>query len=269
MSAARRVLLRRGAAAVLTVCLHAARAGAQPVPLPDAPTSPALLPRYDWNLAAAHLASADARFDWDTRWVGTLDAAQYPGGRITLRADYQAILGHEVRAFDPYQSNYVLEASGSRFVRGTEIAGVFSHVSRHLADRANRQAVAENSLGVRVLRQVPWRRWTVDARADLRHTTERAFLDYTWLAGADARAHRVVRPRLQAYGHVATEAAFVAQTVAGRGTQFGGRLETGLRLDGVRGAVEGFAGVQRMIDADPVARGGRSWAYLGFRLLGR
>ena len=57
MKTARRVLLRRGAAAMLTVCLHVARAGAQPVPLPDAPTSTALLPRYDWNLAAAHLAA--------------------------------------------------------------------------------------------------------------------------------------------------------------------------------------------------------------------
>ncbi len=52
------------------------------------------------------------RFTWDTHWGGDFDLVDYVHGRVTFLADYQALLGSEFRPFDPYQSNYTLEAIG-------------------------------------------------------------------------------------------------------------------------------------------------------------
>ena len=106
-----------------------------PHPIPDAPVVAEFMPRFDWKMSAAYLSNADQRFQWDTHWAGDLDLFSYPGGRASFLADYQALLGTEYRPFDPYQSNYQLEASGSFFIGKTEVAGVLSHISRHLGDR--------------------------------------------------------------------------------------------------------------------------------------
>ena len=104
-------------------------------------------------MAAAKLAIDDQRFSWDTHWAGDFDLVDYVYGRISFLADYQALLGSEFRPFDPYQSNYLLEASGSYRIGKTELLGVLNHVSRHLGDRSKPAAVAENSLGARVMRR--------------------------------------------------------------------------------------------------------------------
>jgi hypothetical protein len=58
----------------------------------------------------------------------------------------------------------------------------------------------------------------------------------------------------------------VDETIAGRTTQYGGRIELGTRVGGTDGGLELFAGVERMIDADPLDRTTRRWAFGGFRL---
>jgi hypothetical protein len=81
-------------------------------------------------------------------------------GRTSLIIDYEALIGDEFRLFDPNQAIYTrLEVSSSvRVGDDSEVAGVFHHVSRHLSDRANRQAVARNAAGARWLKRTRVRR---------------------------------------------------------------------------------------------------------------
>ena len=63
--------------------------------------------------------------------------------------------------------------------------GVLSHVSRHLGDRYKRVAVAENSLGPRVMRRFTFGTMNVEGRADLRKVIAHAYVDYNWFADVD------------------------------------------------------------------------------------
>jgi hypothetical protein len=58
-------------------------------------------------------------------------------------------------------------------------------------------------------------------------------------------------------------------TVAGRGSQTGGLIESGLRVNGRAGAVELFAGFEKRPDACPLDWAAQRWGFVGFRLLGR
>lgn len=238
--------------------------------LPAGPSSGLqFLPRYDFTMSAAVLGYADDRFTWDTHWAGDFDLVDYGRGRARFLGDYQALLGSQFRPFDPYQSNYLLEASGSARVGGTEVAAVLNHVSRHLGDRFKRVAVAENSLGVRVLRQVVFNdRTGLALRVDLRKVIARAYVDYTWMGDVDMTLRREVGPRASLYGRLVGEGDAVDSTIAGRPHQYGGRAEVGVRFNGGRGHVDLFGGAQRMIDADPLDRVPRRWAYFGFRIVG-
>ena len=66
---------------------------------------------------------------------GDFDLVDYVYGRLAILADYEAVLGDELQLFDPNQASYTLEVSVSARLRGTELAGVLHHVSRHLSDR--------------------------------------------------------------------------------------------------------------------------------------
>lgn len=224
--------------------------------------------RYDFRMWAAALGSADQRFSWDTHWAGDFDIVDYVVGRATFLADYQALLGHELRPFDPYQSNYLLEASGSVRVGPTEIAGVLSHVSRHLGDRRKLLAVAENSLGGRVMRRVSRPSGTIDLRADLRKVIEHAYVDYTWIGDVDVTIRHAVNPQVEVYGRGYAETYLVDKSVAGRDRQNGGRIEAGVRLKGGGGAIDLFGGYERVVDADPLDRQPQRWPFVGFRLVG-
>jgi hypothetical protein len=244
-----------------------------PHPLPDAPAAAEFMPRFDWKMSAASLSNSDARFNWDTHWAGDLDLFSYPGGRASFLADYQALLGSEYRAFDPYQSNYLLEASGSYFVGKTEIAAVLSHISRHLGDRPKRIAVAENSLGPRIMRRFGDDAPTsLDIRADVRKVIARAYDDYSWVEELEVVGRRQLNVHTGFYARVYGQLIQVDPELAGRTQQMGGRLEAGVKLRGSKPegpGVELFGGWEQMIDADPLDRLSRRWAYLGFRLLGK
>ena len=256
----------------LIACLSIPTASAfaqSPHPLSDAPASADFMTRFDWKMSAALLAHPDPRFSWDTHWAGDFDLFTYPKGRATFLSDYQALLGSEFRAFDPYQSNYLLEASGSYFAGKTEMVGVLSHISRHLGDRAKRVAVAENSLGPRVMRRVGDDARSLDIRVDVRKVIARAYDDYTWIEQLDLTARRRLSNRSSLYGRGYGELIQVDSALANRGNQRGGRVEAGVKVQGHGGAMEFFAGGEQVIDADPLDRTPRRWAFIGFRLLGK
>jgi hypothetical protein len=188
---------------------------------------------------------------------------------VSFLTDYQALLGSEFRPFDPYQSSYTLEAAGSYRSGKTEFVGVLNHVSRHLGDRAKRLAVAENSLGPRVMRRFTDGTTTLDLRADVRKIIARAYVDYTWISNLDVTLRSDLSPRTGIYARVFGQTIAVDKTIAGRDRQSGGRLEAGVRVIGTGGAIELFFGAERVIDADQLDRTPRRWAFAGFRLVGK
>ncbi len=255
---------------LLLTGVTAATAAAQE-PAPEPQTHAALFPRFDFMMSAALLGHEDDRFNWDAHWAGDLDVVDYVRGRVITVLDYQTILGSEFRPFDPYQSNYLLEVMGTaRVGHGIEIGGVLNHVSRHLGDRFKRTPVAENSLGVRV-----WKNVVIDdqtqlaLRFDARQVVSRAYVDYEWMSDLDVMLRRTMHPRAQLYGRLIGHAIGVDPAIAARNTQTGGRAEFGVTIRGDKGSVEFFGGLERMIDADPLDRQSQQWPFFGFRLRSR
>ena len=76
------------------------------------------------------------------------------------------------------------------------------------------------------------------------------------MAGATSTSRRAVRSRRRfgVYGRGFGETFGVDEEIAGRGQQWGGRFEAGVRFSGPGGALELFGGFERMIDADPLDR---------------
>ena len=184
---------------------------------------------------------------------------------MNILVDYEAMLGSEYRPFDPNQGNYTLEASGSWRVGGTEIAGLFHHLSRHLSDRPKRFAVAYNSFGARVLRRWVVAGTTVDGRAEGEAVVQKSYLDYQWTADADLLVRRPINTVASVYARGALSFYGIDQSVSLRDRQRGGRIEGGVRLDGRAGAVELFAGYERRVDANQIDLLPMQWGFAGFR----
>ena len=261
-------LTRRTAFAVCLTLAVASRAAAQP-PLAAPPSTPQFMSRYDFHLSAAALSSSDPRFAWDTHFGGDMDVADYVRGRTTLLADYQAVLGSEFRAFDPNQGNYTLEASSSVRFGGTEVVGIFHHVSRHSSDRPKRLAIAWNDVDVAVLRQFSVNETAIDVRVSAGKIVARAYVDYAWIGNLDLAVRRRVSPHVGVYGRATGEAVGIDAERSTRRQQTGGRLEGGIRLIGQAGVIELFAGYERVIDADPFDQLPSSRVLGGFRLTNR
>jgi hypothetical protein len=262
-----RFIARATLAACITWFTITPAAAQQPQGIADAPTAPEFFSRFDFNMSAAKLAYPDQRFSWDTHWAGDFDLVDYVYGRMTFIGDYEGLLGSEFRPFDPYQSNYLLEAIGSVRLGKTEVLGVLNHVSRHLGDRFKPLAVAENSLGPRIMRRFTADDLTLEVRGNLRKVIARAYVDYTWMSDIDLTAKADLRPKVGIYARAFGQTIAVDRTIAGRDRQSGGRLEAGILLRGVKGDVELFVGGERVIDADQLDRLPRRWAFAGFRLL--
>jgi hypothetical protein len=256
------------AATVLVLCAGTAAAqpptGADPQPPPRVQ----LLPRSAFHLSAEHLSGEDVMFVWDTNFGGWLDVIDYRTGRATFVANYQAILGDEFRHFDPNQGNYILSGSTSVRTAHAEVAGVFYHQSRHLADRPNRVAVAWNMMGVRVEREVRARRAHVDAHLDVRGVVAKSFVDYNWEVETGVRSDVQIRPAVGVL-FAGTLRRLGVDGSQDRGDQTGFRGEVGVRFEGRAGAMEFFLAAERRIDPYPLQFGTASWATVGFRLLSR
>jgi hypothetical protein len=230
-----------------------------------------LLTHYNFHLSADGLSNPDKRFSWEAHFGGDLDLVDYVVGRANVLIDYEVLLGNELRIFDANQGNYTLEVSSSVRAAGTELAGVFRHVSRHLSDRTKQRAIAWNVAGVRALRRFEPRGTTIDVLAGAGRVVQRADVDYSWTGNADVVARRPLNARVGLFAHALGEVVGVDPAVAGRRTQHDGRLEGGVRLEGRAGAVELFAGYERRIDAYPTdaQRLAQRWAFAGFRFVNR
>jgi hypothetical protein len=226
------------------------------------------LPRFDFHLAAEHLSSDDRRFAWDADFGGELDIVDYGIGRATFTANYEVLMGNQLRRFDPNQGNYILAGATSARAGGFELAGVFYHQSRHLSDRPKTAAVDWNMLGGRVARRFARGRSEVQTRADLRRTLKRSFVDYRWELDAEGRGRIELRPRVSLISAVGARVLGVDGT-RDRGTQSGYSAEGGVRFEGTAGAMEFFLAAERRIDPFPVEFGTVTWLKAGFRLLSR
>jgi hypothetical protein len=236
---------------------------------PASPPPIEFIPRVAFHLSAEKLGGvANERYRWDTNFGGELDIIDYRVGRSTFVANYQAILGEEIRPFDPNQGNYILEGSSSVRLPKAEIAGVFYHQSRHLSDRPKIVPVDWNMLGVRARHAFIAGTVHLDARVDVRGTLLRSYVDYTWELDGRIRGDRVLRPGVGvlfagAIRHLGVDGS------RDRGAQTGYRAEGGVRLEGGAGAMEFFVAAERRIDPYPLEFGTVTWASVGFRLLSR
>jgi hypothetical protein len=256
---------RAGAALVLLACASPAAGQAGAAPADDA-AAVQYLPRSAFHLTAERLAEGDPRFLWDAHFGGELDFIDYGAGRFTFLADYQVLLGDEIRAFDPNQGNYVLGARSSLRLGATEVAAVFHHQSRHLSDRDKQEPVDWNSVGAQVRHGVGGARARLEGRLDVRRVIQKSFVDYAWELDAAVRGDRRLRPGLGVLG----AAGVVVRGVDGsrdRAGQAGYRVEGGVRVEGHGAAVELFVAGERRIDPWPLERGTASWVAAGFRLL--
>jgi len=236
--------------------------------LPASGQTVEFLPRTAFHMTAEHISDEDPRYVWDANFGGDLDIVDYGVGRFTFEANYQVILGEQIRAFDPNQGNYVMLGTTSARLGATEVAAVLYHQSRHLSDRPKQPAVDWNMFGGRVRRTFLYRDATIDARADVRGVFMKSFVDYSWELDADVRTDVNVAPHV---GVLAT-AGIRHLGVDGsqnRGDQTGYRAEGGVRFEGRAGAVELFLAVERRIDPYPLEVGTAQWTTVGFRLLSR
>ena len=263
MSAARRPLTP-----IVLACLFllaapgTAGAQMQPVGVP-APDQPEFLPRFDFHLTIDRLLRSqtpqeelvDERFSWDTHYGGSFDLVDYVGGRATVTADYQAVLGHEFRPFDPNQANYILEAALSgRTSDRTEIAAFFHHVSRHISDRPKPFAVAWNLLGARFLHHAESGTTTFDVAIEGGGVVQRSFVDYSFITGGQFQVRHPFNAHAGMFLHAEGQVFLLDKDEIGRSGQAGVRIEAGIRLNGRGGAMEVFGGYERRPDAHPLER---------------
>jgi hypothetical protein len=260
--------MRRAACAACLTLVVTPRAYAQWIAPPGtaAPATAEFMSRYDFHLSADALASNDPRFSYDTHFGGDFDLVDYKYGRTTFLADYQAVLGDQLRPFDPNQGNYLLEAASSGRVGATEFAVVLHHESRHLSDRPKTIAIAWNDVQLRIFRRVKVAGTTIDLRGDAGKVFQHSYVDYAWTADIDGRVVRPVGAHVDAYVHGYSETLGINHDISSRGRQTGGRAEAGLRLVGRGGALELFVGYERVIDADAFQALPLSWGFAGFRL---
>jgi len=241
----------------------------QPVVAP-APAGPEFLSRYDFHMAATALAIDDERFSWDSHFGGSFDVIDYVVGRLAVRADYEAVLGDELRPFDPNQGMYTLEGSFSARLRdSTELVGIFHHVSRHLSDRPKSFAIAWNEIGARIVHRVSVGTTTIDADLEGGRAVQHSSIDYRWLGEAHVLIRQPVNDRLGVFALGSGQMIGVDEAVNHRGTQVGGLVEAGVRIAGRGAVLEVFAGFEERIDAYPIGDTSQHWGLAGFRLLSR
>jgi len=255
------------------LCALATSAFAQqsgPKPLDGPSDHVEFFSRYDFQLEA-NLLTGDIpdQFRWDTHFGGEFDILNYMKGRATVVTDYEAVLGSELRPFDPNQGNYTLEPAMSWFVGKNEVAFVFHHVSRHYSDRLKKYSIAFNLVEGRYLRKFELNGTSVAVRASAGKIVQHSDVDYTWGADWDVMIVRPMNPHVHWYGRTTGEMYGTDPVVRARtDVQHTTRLEVGTRLIAKKADLELFAGFERRLDATPVdyLRPVVTWGIVGFRV---
>jgi hypothetical protein len=271
---ATRVACRIALVAVTLIAGATAVAAQQPGPQPLVGPDPVFgfLSRFDFQIEGNVLSGNNGRqYRWDTHYGGAFDVLHYIKGRLVAVADYEAVLGSELRPFDPNQGIYILEPSASWFFGRNEVAVVLHHVSRHLSDRPKAYAVAYNAYGARYLRKflLPHGA-SVAVRASGGKVTQHSQVDYTWTLDWDVMARRPMNPHLELYGLTYGEVFGVNPVVRGRdGSQYTARLELGTRVIGGKADLELFLGAEHRLDASIVDFVPVVWAIAGVRIVSK
>ena len=238
-------------------------------PVPAAAQQPVqFLPRFDFYFAAEYLSDDDRRFEWDADLGGEVDVVDYGVGRATFTANYEVVMGTQLRRFDPNQGNYILAGSASARAGALEVAGMFYHQSRHLSDRPKLGAIDWNMVGARVAGDMTRGRTEWQARADVRGVVQKSFVDYQWEIDAEGGGRMELHPRVSLISSAGVRVLGVDGT-RDRGTQTGFLAEGGARFEGTVAAMEFFVAAERRIDPFPVEFGTATWLKAGFRLLTR
>lgn len=216
----------------------------------------------------ARMYTNDRRFHWDARVRLDLDIAEIDRWEMKFSADYDAVIGRERRTFDLNQGTYLLEGTIGHDIRGTGVAFLAQHVSRHLVDRENPPAISWNLAGVRLTRRLAAGRATFSGQFDLGRAMQQAFVDYTWISQAEIRGLGPITPRLSWVVEATGDLALVNHLVRDHRV-CGGRIEGALRVNGRTAAFDIVGGYERRIDGFPTDRFRVRAFTLGFRLVSK
>lgn len=230
-------------------------------------SSPQFLSAYRVRMGASRLAAPSDRFAWDGRFNGDVDLVAYGRGRVNFMAEYEVVLGRELRQFDPNQSLYTLDLRVTRRYGANELAGLFHHVSRHLNDRPKTQPIDWNAIGVEVTRTGTVGSIRAESLLRADRIVKRSYADYTWRLGGKLRLLRPATPRVTLLSEGSLDFVGTDAGVTDRNTQVGAYLEGGARLGGLAGSLDLILAFERRVDADPLIRGPMSWILVGFRLV--
>jgi len=241
-----------------------------PRPADTSPRKLGFLTNYKFHLGAIQTSgNGDDRFSWDTDIGADMDVFDLDILRGNVFANFESIIGGEIRPIDPNQNNYIIDLSVFvRLPRG-ELGTTFHHVSRHLSDRAKVEAVAWNMLGATYGDHFSLGAFELDVGGRAFAKVVRSAVDYENEFNAHIRLVRAVNDRLSIIADIDGTVVGVDADVYGRNTQYGGRLEGGVSIRGAVGAAELFIGRERRIDAVPFERRPIRWTQLGFRFVVR
>ena len=269
-SSARRLVLALALAGWSTAGAHAVYAqtsgGVRPAGL--APRSYGFLTAYRLHLNGIRTTgNGDRSFAWDTDIGVGLDLFDFGFVRGNLFVNIESILGDERRAIDPNQNNYTIDTTVFvRLPRGA-LGVTFHHISRHLADRENKGAVAWNMAGLSYADRFRFGPVQLDTSGAAYARVLRAGVDYESEFNARVRLAFPADSRVALILDLDGTAVGVTRRIYGRPLQHGHRFESGLRIRGRAGTAEIVFGRERRIDADPFERRPVEWNRYGFRFV--
>jgi len=220
------------------------------------------------SLDIKHLngSNADQPFNWDLDVSLDFDLLDLGIIRGNLFGNFETIIGGELRAVDPNQSNYIIDTSiFIRLPRG-ELSTAFHHVSRHQIDRPDTGSISWNMVGISYGDQLTIGQVELDVGARAMGTIQRAGVDYRGQFETYFKILRVINQKLSVIASVDGVIVPVEATFFGRNTQHGGRIEGGVRLRSKVGSFDMFVAWEQRIDASALRHQTVRWTQFGFRL---
>lgn len=246
---------------------HAQTSGG-PRPAGIVPRSVGFLTAYRLHLSGIRTTgNGDRSFAWDSDIGVDLDLFDIGFVRGNLFVNIESILGDERRAIDPNQNNYTIDTTiFVRLPRGV-LGATFHHISRHLADREHRGAVAWNMAGLSYADRFRFGPLQLDASGAAYARVLRAGVDYESEFNARVRLAFPADSRVALILDLDGTAVGVKRNIYNRPMQHGHRFESGLRIRGRAGTAELVFGRERRIDADPIEHRPVKWNRFGFRFV--
>ena len=214
-------------------------------------------------------AGGEVAFDWDLDLSIDVDVFDVGFARFSVFGNLETIIGSELRANDPNQTDYTADLSiFSRLPRG-ELAVTFHHVSRHLVDRGRQDSVSWNMLGIAYGDRFSIGQLEVDAGVRSMGTLRRHNVDYLGQFEAHVNIAHPITPVLSIIAGADAAIIPVKSEKFDRGTRNGGRVEAGMRFRAGAAVIDLFAAWEQRIDASSVNRQTATWAQFGLRLATR